>query len=711
MISSFETTTEYNMIQTFYADPEIVNNSGEVSLTSINLFFKTKPSSTKNVSGKAAPGVNVRICDVENDEPVLSKTYAGYTSVKMYDDIYTFADASASTTFGFNKPLKLATGKFYGIIVTFEDPAYELWVNKSGDKLVGTNNPSPGSNIIKDGKLFMSNNSGVFKALSDTDLKFYINCAKYTSNTLSEVFTNKDFEYFTASNINGRFIGGEYVYQQVANATGNVAFTAGTSEINGAGTSFTTDVKAGDRIVIWGNTSYKQVVSVLNVVNATYLTTSTKISTSNTQTKYMLSPSGKVHYFNRTLKQLYLVDSNANTTLQFAANSNVLFGEDSLSNCNIQSIDYVSVDRVRLKGDIFTPSSGTVNNSIAFAYYNGSSYLFDASKKTSVQINSSNMSNISQYDGQLLSRSQEVLNSSLFSNTSLLINRKSVCVNTDLSVIVSDVELYHSPTINDTSMDMFVVTNKVSNTYTTLDSNNVTIDTEVGLNGVALSKHISTKVTFANNRFAEDIRVYMNAYRPANTDLRVYARVHNSADPDAFDDKKWTPLTYKENSQKFSSSDDENDFVEYTLGLSLYPESANVLAGTFSTTMSNNIITASGVTPTTYVANNDVVKLYNPLIPEDYVIAVVTSANTTAITLGTAISNANFIGSGFKVDRLKYYNTAFNNITHDNVARYYNSSLVEFDKFDTMQIKIVMLSDTTYKAPKVDSIQVIGVSA
>lgn len=711
MINSFETVTDYTMIQTFYADPEIVNSSGEVSITSVNLYFKSKPSQTRNVSGKASPGVVVRICAVENDEPVLTKTFAGYVSRKSFEEIYSFSDASSATTFGFAKPLKLATGKFYGIVITFEDPGYELWVNKAGDKLVGTNTPSSGSNLIKDGKLYNRNNSGVFRALSDTDLKFAINCAQFTSNTLSDIFVNKDYEFFTVSGVNGRFVGGEFVYQTVANSTGNVAFTKGTSFIVGTGTLFETDVVAGDRVVLWSNSTYKQVVPILNVVNSTYLQTAVTIAHSNTQTKFMLPPSGRVHYFNKPLRKLFLVDSNANSTLKFAANSNILYGEDSAANCTIAAIDAFSADRVRLRGDLLLPPAGTVNNNIVFAYYNGSTYLYDPTKKQEIQFNNPEMFNITQYDGYILSRSLEVDNANLLTNTDLLITRKSVSVNTDIRINLSNTELYQSPTINDTNLDMFVVQNKVSNTYTALDSNNVVIDTEVATNGEALSKHITTKVAFANNRFAEDIRIYMNAYRPANTELKLYARIHNSADPEAFDDKAWTPLEYKENGGKFSSSDDENDFIEYTIGLPQYAESANVLPGNFTTQSGNAVLVAAGVDPTTYVANNDVVKLYNPLIPEDYIIGVVVNANTTSITLGDTVSNNNLVGTGFKVDRLKYYNTAFNNITNDNVARYYNTSLVEYDTFDSMQVKIVMLSDTTYKAPRVDSIRVIGVSA
>ena len=99
------------------------------------------------------------------------------------------------------------------------------------------------------------------------------------------------------------------------------------------------------------------------------------------------------------------------------------------------------------------------------------------------------------------------------------------------------------------------------------------------------------------------------------------------------------------------------------------------------------------------------------LIPENYIVSVVTSANTTAVVLNRDVANNNLVGSGFKVDVLKYKNIAFNNITNDNIVRYYNTALVEFDKYDAMQVKVVFLADDTNIVPYIDVLQVIGVSA
>jgi hypothetical protein len=63
------------------------------------------------------------------------------------------------------------------------------------------------------------------------------------------------------------------------------------------------------------------------------------------------------------------------------------------------------------------------------------------------------------------------------------------------------------------------------------------------------------------------------------------------------------------------------------------------------------------------------------------------------------------------VDRLKYKNVAWNNIANDNVARYVNSSSVEFDTFNSMQIKIVYYAENSHIIPRAEQIQAIGVSA
>ncbi len=699
------TPPNFSLIQTFYADPEIVNGASEVTMTSIDLFFKLKPSQTANLSGNPNAGVAIAICEVENDQPNLQKTYAYSLSYKDYSRIYSFGDASSATTFGFNQPLKLPTGRFYGIVVMYEDPGYVAWVNKVGDRLVNTNIPSPGVNSNKDGKLFIRNSSGVFNSLSDVDIKFNLRCAKYIAQTDKKVFVNKDYEYFTVTNQVGSFYGGEYVWQNTAPETGSVAIVQGGNTVIGTGTAFNTLNVGASLVLQSGNAS--QVVTIAEVVNPTELSVSELIEFSNTNARHINTVVGKVYVQDRPRNKIYLKDSTANT-IYFTA-GNTFIGADSGATANIVSVDNLSIDRVRLRGGIRAPANGLVETVLKTTAQSGGTYAFSEANQERVKINNQQAYNITNYDAFVLSRSNEIQQVSLYSNSALFVDKKSLKIEADYLVLGSG-DIYMSPLLEGSKLDLYSIENRVSNACNIAD-----VDTEVAGNGIALSKHIGAKVQFSNDKFAEDVRMFMVAYRPKGTEIRVYTRVHNSKDPEAFDDKSWTPLEYTQNANRFSSTDDESDFVEFELGLPQYSESSYTLPGTFTTVLGSASIVAanSGYSNTTnLIANNDLIKIYNPLFPQtNYQVAAVKEANATHITIGGVIETNNIAGSGYKIDKLKYNNVAFNNINNTNISRYYNSTLAEFDAFDSMQVKIVMLADNTYKVPRIDQIQVLGVSA
>lgn len=731
---AYNTVSRFDYVQTFFADPDRVNGATEMSVTSINLYIKSIPAARATYAGSAVqdPGISVTICDVENNSPVLSKCYNTLVRIPA-SQVYTSGDAGAPTNFKFVTPIKLQTGRKYGIVIVFED-TFELWYNRVGDKLVGTTLASSGSTNYSGGELFPAGTvSSVSGAIADADLTFDIKVAKFTANNTLQEFVNPDYEFLTVESRSGEFLGGEWVYKEVANASGNVAFTAGNNTIVGTGTTFTS-LAIGDTIAVHCNTTLMEGFVVQSITNNTLMTVTTPPPVSNTQTKYKTTIFGQLYTKDLVLNKLILRYSNANSTIKFES-SDVIKAFDSGSYATITSVDAFSVDRIKLKGTVSSPAAGAITTNITLSdkLANGH-YVYTPTNNTQVTINDSLVHDVDVYDGFVLSRSLEINNNDLHSNassegyvtlagiydinpsnrlvgTANVVN-KSLRVTANIAISGTANGLYQAPAIDKAALDVYTFQNIISNTHTTADANGVTIDTEVApTHGTAAARHITRKVSFANNRFAEDVRVFMTAYRPAGTELKVYTRVHNSADPEAADDKAWTPLEYKVNGDKFSSSASNTDFIEYELGLPAYSETANALPGAFTTESGNAVIVAYGVTANAYVAQNDVIKLYNPLIPEDYIVGVVSAANSSTITLGQAVSNNNLVGTGFRVDRLKYYHTAFNNITNDNVARYYSSSLVEYDKFDSMQIKIVMLADTTYRVPKVDQVQVIGVSA
>jgi len=704
--TDYFTTPEYNVIQTFYADPDVVGKSSQVSITSIELYVKAKPNPSKNISGNKKPGITVKICDVENDEPVLTKSYASSISRKEYDDVYAFGDASTSVTFGFDKPVKLVTGKFYGIVISCDDPSYEFWVNKTGDKLVGTNSPSPGSNIVKDGKMYLKNNSNTFKSLSDTDLKFKVNAAQYTANQATKTFVNANYEFFTTQGSIKNFIGGEWVYKNNTYDSGVLSVVRGSNIIRGTGTTFTSFIE-NDPIVVFGDGTKKEVLFVKSVSNNTLMTTKNAVPFTNTGSSYLKTVVGKVYYKDELANKLYLNYSTANT-IYFDVNNKII-GIDSNTSANIVSIDTLSIDRIKLKGDIKTSAAGTIDINFSAAANNGGTYSYTGDNQEWVEINDFRVKNITKYDAQILSRSKEIINNNLYNNESLLINNKSVKIDALLQLNTSTSNFYTSPSIEGGQIDLYSMKNTISNDYT-FTSNGITYDSEISGTGSAAARHIAKKVNFAKDRFAEDIRVFMTAYRPVGTDIKVYAKVHNSQDPEPFDDKAWTPLEYVTSTSTYSSSEDPNNFIEYELGLPSASESIDI-PGVFKTVYANTNVVAANVNPQSYLSNNDVIKIYSSIFPENYTIAVAKEVGSTFITLGSPISSNSVASDGMTIAKAKYPNIAFNNPMNSNISRYYNEALVEIDNFDSMQIKIVFLSNSTYVIPKIDQIQVIGVSA
>ena len=457
-----------------------------------------------------------------------------------------------------------------------------------------------------------------------------------------------------------------------------------------------------------------------------------------------------------------------------------------------------------------------------------------------------------------------------FSNSSLFLF--DISSNNDYQAV------YFDPEIVNSHYSKYVINNDYSDEHTNY--------------GSAWAKHVGTKINFSEDRFAEDILVYLTAYRPANTDIKVLARIHNSNDEEAFDDKDWTLLEEIEGAGVYSSKDNSADFIELTYNLRAYPNTDITMNGGISISQGNAVVTGigtdfaprviinnggtaytngdiiqfapatqspqttifaytkaanavgvvntngSGVITNVVFSNvgfgwstqanvssfaitnstggstggssanlyfvpglqaNDLVKIYSAyqdFANTTYTIAVVnsvtnstsftvkntfgalganqtgnvtvttsttlegvgtttaftsefssgdfiavwanssvyevrkissiTDANTLVVDTAFTISNTStkyarvtpdtFINtsltvSNLKVDRLAFKNQAFNNIQNDNVARYYNSSLVAFDGYDTFQIKVVLLSENDTIVPKIDDIRGVLVSA
>lgn len=698
----------FDYIQTFKVNKDIVANATDIMLTSVEVFFKGKPTALTSVSGAANPGFSAWICEVDNDQPYPDRIIKNSILSIDYNRVNTSTGADIPTVLGFSDPVNIKSDTYYGIVIKYDDPAFDIWVNKQGDRLVtssGTsNNPSPGSQGRFDGKLYKATNSGAFQTFSDRDLKFKVNVAKFVSSAKTISLVNKDYEFLTIdTTYTSTFAGGELVYQQTANAAGTITTSIDPikgATVTGSGTAFTNH-KITDYIILV-NGSATDAVQITGITNATSMTVS-RVPNFIGAGNYKVPPVASVYKVDYTKNSIILVDSSANSTNKFAV-GNRFIGVRSGATANIASIDAWSVDHFKPSFLISNPT--TSQFTLNYAMANTSNQLGSATSLDLLKFNDAT------YDGYILSRSTEVdtaKSSNLFGT-----NRKSAVANLVIQVNVDPNASFSVPYINSGQLDFYFYQNDINQTITetrTPINSLVPItnyDTEINKNGLGKSKYISKKISFAADKYAEDIVVYLQGYRPAGTEILVYAKIHNSADKETFDDKVWTPLQLKNNTDKFSS-DNPNDMYEYTYGFPQYPDIQYGLTGSFTTGSTSNSI-ATTTDQSAIVTTGDLIRVYDPLFPSNHEVFPISSANSTAISLYKNITNVNLQSKVVSVDKLMYNNTAWNNIANDNTVRYVSSSKVEFDRYTSMQIKIVLLSSSTYIIPKVEQIQVIGAS-
>ena len=102
--------------------------------------------------------------------------------------------------------------------------------------------------------------------------------------------------------------------------------------------------------------------------------------------------------------------------------------------------------------------------------------------------------------------------------------------------------------------------------------------------GNAKARYISRRVTLEDGFDAQDIKVWLNAYKPQDTDIKVYFRVHNAEDPEDFESKPYTLMTQETDANLISASEaDTNQYVFKSVNSSISYVSAGVTYDKFKT--------------------------------------------------------------------------------------------------------------------------------
>ena len=521
--------------QTFTIDEDMSSDSA-VFATKIDLYFKDKSPTL---------GVTVQLRNTVNAYP--GPEIVPFSSIHLEsEDVNVSDDGSLATTITFDAPVALKTGEDYCVVVLPDqsNPDYLIWLAKTGLEDVRT-----GLKITTDsasGTLFTSTNNKAWTPYQDENLKFKLYKANFTNTTGSFEMTNRDHEFFTVSSYSGKFKRGEKVFVQSSPLTGTISANTTSRTITGTGTTFNDNFIVGDNLVYVDGTDY-QVLEIVSKTNNTSLTVKEFPSSANASANYFKTVTGNVDYFNTSGNptRLILENSSARAGLVFGntAGSNVIVGADSGATATVATVDNIPVSYLQPQfyRTNFTRTKSTLS---ATVLSNGTSnYLTGAT-------------NIDFDDNKY------------FNNTATFIKSKSLEVTNDGGVksFVLKMNLTNnSPSTRDTSpfIDHQISTADI---YEYLINNDLT-DENTNVEGAASSKYISRTVELADGLDAEDIKIWLTAYKPPTSNITVYAKFKNSADATPFEQIPWTKLQSEDRTNFTSSNANRFDFREFQYSL------------------------------------------------------------------------------------------------------------------------------------------------
>ena len=663
--ATVDTTRFDPLCQSFYVGTDMANGQDGIYLSYINVYFQAKDINL---------GVSFDIRTMENGTPTTK--IVPFSKVHLNSSqINTDPNALLATQIVFPSPVFLRSGYEYALSIIPDGASANcvVWTAVVGGIDVATNNA-----VVRNwgqGVLFTSSTGSTWTPIQNEYLKFDVYSAQFEQLSGTAVFVNADYEFLSVTNTSAFFTHGEWAYQQTANSTGTVSINTTSQIVNGTGTSFQTTLTSGQYIAVT-NGSVSDVLLVQSVANNTQFTSANIPDFTSASANYQLSPCGKVELFDANKSELFLINSTAtNSNFCFTANS-VVIGAQSNANTTILSVKDKVINR-------FQPQiySSSVHGSGITMDVSGvtSNYVSIATK--SYDLGSTNI--VLGNEQVVASKTNEILNNG---------GNKSLNVNLNLSSNSSTI----SPTIDLQSISLLAYKNKI----------NMSTNKENTKNGESWSKAISQTITLAEGQDAEDIVVYIDAYRPVGSDIKIYAKILNSADTDAFDAKDWSELDKQGNTTVFSDPTNIYDYIEYNYTFKASPPSYQ-LNGVLAINTTNNYITGTNTNFVTDAPVNSIVKIWSDSTKTAFQIGSVTSVtNSTALT----IDNVGSFNSSVAVyEFVTQPKTAFHN-PNTGIVRYYGSSGSAYDSYRTFAIKTVLISNSSYQVPRVMDIRVIAMS-
>lgn len=495
-------------------------------LTSVDLFFARKHPTL---------GVWVEIRAMDNAGNI-TRTQVPYSEVwKTASDIVISGDGYTNPTkFTFKSPIFLYNNVEYAFVIHTEglNPDSYLWIARLGETDVRPSSLGGGRKYNSrplTGTFYTTNNNMNWNMVDDIDLAIKFYRANFQTNSIGiATLGNEPVEKLIVSDPSSRFIN----YSEPIVSYYRLSLSGNTSSVS-----------VGDYLIgatSGANSTVESVVGSVATVSNTKFISGETLSiaySSNAAPKGLTTTISSITYGSSSLSNYNVYRGNVTIELK---NSNgqyksgeYLLGAYSNNTANVASIEnfryskvsfeptYIKYKRNSLSFDMRTTSNTGIIGSY-FPVYESESLYFNTEQA-------------------VYSRSNEV--------TSLGGERSN-----KVRFRLSSSTNYLSPVID------------VSKTRTVYEDNLINSNTTYGLEqssigGELLNKYISKVITLADGQDAEDLNVYITAYKPPSTDVLVWCKLLHRDDSDNIDNSPWIPMELSGN-EIFSSLTNREDFKE-----------------------------------------------------------------------------------------------------------------------------------------------------
>jgi hypothetical protein len=540
-------------------------------LTKVDLYFATKD---------ARLPIIIELREVDAATGYITTRVVPFSRVIVpSEDINISDNGSAVTPVYFPSPVYVAEGKDYAIVLipAGTNPNYNAFTAVLGEKDIISK--ARVSEQPAAGFLFTSANQRTWVPVENEDLKFTAYYAKFPSNTTGYlVLKNENRDYLTIANTTGAFnkigevIYGEqllvgtfsntksvntagsilcYAQGQTSGATGTITSWS-TSGIRIKGNSIGAAFKGGETIKI-RNTNP---ITGVQIGTCTALKSSTYPVGRSVYYDIVNYANTKLHIANT-----YFANSGpANSANRMFFPGMYITSQTNAYTARIVTIDSVSMDNVSLITNLIQPSNTSVSAYAKFA--------------SSTSTRDSTFSEIIINDVAELPSTRYVLSRSIEANTSASSATMAKNKSAEVQYILDGRNAVASPAIDLRRISMVATRNLISS------------NTEIGSSedfvksgGNSKTRYVTRRVTLADGQDAEDLRVYIAAYIPPGSDVKVYVKILSADDNDLFEDARWIPMS-RDTSQgyaattRYSNSINKEDYIELTYNMPNFPTTA-----------------------------------------------------------------------------------------------------------------------------------------